>query len=293
MPRLPVLLAAVALGCGWTGAALGQGIEIWAMDSDGTNARKVAAIDGYPTINSPEVSPDGQWIGVDGWKNGQALNQAHLLFVQVETGTVRDLGFGMMPTWSSDGKWIAYTQQQGQSGVCIRQFEGIEARQIDTQGWGIQAAPVGFKTAYVKGGNIVIYDFIREIGYDVFPDGNSPYVRILHNLKWSPDGRRICFKGVRLNGSDDIAIVSATGGEPNLKVRCSGAGFNPDIGWSPDGTRITIPRGATAEQPGAIYVFGPDDDEEPTPLKGQPADRHNSGMCWSRDGKTLYFVSSK
>ena len=39
--------------------------------------------------------------------------------------------------------------------------------------------------------------------------------------------------------------------------------------------------------------FDPDGDDPPRPLAGQPTDRHNSRMCWSQDGKTLVFVSSK
>ena len=41
---------------------------IYAMDADGANAREVARIPDYPIINSPEVSPDGRRIAVDGWK---------------------------------------------------------------------------------------------------------------------------------------------------------------------------------------------------------------------------------
>jgi hypothetical protein len=46
-------------------------------------------------------------------------------------------------------------------------------------------------------------------------------------------------------------------------------------------------------QPAQIFEFDPDGDKPPVPVVGQPADRHNAGNCWSRDGKTLFFVSWK
>lgn len=83
-------------------------IEIMALDADGTNLRTVVAIPNYSIINSPEVSPDGEWIGVDGWKHGQVLTDAHLLLVHLKIGIVSDLGIGAMPTWSADGRWMRF-----------------------------------------------------------------------------------------------------------------------------------------------------------------------------------------
>lgn len=41
------------------------------------------------------------------------------------------------------------------------------------------------------------------------------------------------------------------------------------------------------------YEFDPDGEDPPKPLAGQPTDRHNSGMSWSKDGKMLVFESCK
>jgi hypothetical protein len=81
----------------------------------------VIAIPDYPQMYSPEISPDGKWIAVDGWKHGQNNLAAHLLVASLETDEVRDLGIGCIPHWSADSRRIAYSKY-GQ-GVFIRDFE--------------------------------------------------------------------------------------------------------------------------------------------------------------------------
>ena len=274
-------------------APQGPVYEIYAMNAGGTGARRVASIPGYPIINSPEISPDGKWVAVDGWKADKNLHDAHLLFVHIETGKVRDLGIGAMPTWSADGRWIAYSKYGPEGGVFIREVDGDNQRLIDPDGWGIQWSPDGYKLAYTHGGNILVYDFIADTLKEIFPPGDEPYNSIYWNCKWSPDSKRICFKGRRHDKTIDIAIVSVVGDAPKLRVCCDGTEYNEDIGWHPDGARITLPRVATSSQPSQIYEFNPDKNDPPKLLVGQPADRNNSGMCWSRDGKTLYFISQK
>ena len=274
-------------------ASRGPQIEIYAMNADGTNARKVAAIPNFPIINSPEISPDGKWVAVDGWNSDQNTQDAHNLIVNLETGRVKDLGIGCMPTWSVDGKWIAYSKYQPEGGVFIREVDGDDVRLIDQNGWGIQWSPDGFKLAFTRDGNIIVYDFIADLAREIFPPDEQPYSYIYWNCKWSPDSKRICFKGRRPDKSVDIAIVSATGGSPKLRVVCEGQDYNEDIGWHPGGSRVTIPRQAMPGQPGQIYEFDPDKEKPPVLLAGQPADRNNAGMCWSRDGKAFYFVSYK
>lgn len=271
----------------------GLQIEIYALFAGDRVAKRVAAVPDFPIINSPEISPDGKWIAVDGWKHTESNTDAHLLLVSLETGAVKDLGLGAMPTWSVDGRWIAFSKYPPNGGVFIREVDGDAERWIDQDGWGIQWSPDGFKLAYARGGNIIIYDFIADSVKEVFPFGKSPYASIYWNCKWSPDSKRICFKGSRPNGTIDIGIISATGDAPNLRVRCNGRDYNEDIAWHPDGSRIAVPRGATDGKKGQIYEFNPDDDRPPVLLAGQPGDRNNAGMCWSRDGKTFIFVSCK
>ncbi|HLJ11322.1 MAG TPA: M56 family metallopeptidase [Planctomycetaceae bacterium] len=273
-------------------------IEIYAMNVDGTNARRVAGIPGFPIINSPEISPDGKWVAVDGWTWDQKTPDAVLLIVNLETGLVKNLGMGAMPSWSADGLWIAYSKYEPEGGVFIREVDGSAERLIDRNGWGIQWAPDGFKLAYERGGNLIVYDLRSNEGREVFPQGTTPYQYIYWNCKWSPDSKRVCFKGRRFDKTVDIAIVSTIDAGPNLRVVCDGQDYNEDIGWHPNGSRVTIPRKVMPDRlgqihHGQIYEFDPDRDAPPKLLAGQPADRNNGGMCFSPDGKTFIFMSYK
>jgi len=271
-------------------------IEIMALDADGMNLRNVASIPNYPIINSPEVSPDGEWIGVDGWKHGEALTDAHLLLVHLKTGIVSDLGLGAMPTWSADGRWIAYSRYGGGEsprGVFIGRVNQEQQRLIDENGWGITWSPDGQTLAYVKGGDLILYDVRSGTRQEVFGKGQSPYRRIMHNPEWSPDSRRICIIGRRANGNSEFATVSAEGDGADLQVCCDAEGFNPDIGWSKDGQRLTFPGVPTEKGPGQLWVYDFEAKGKPTLLIGQPTDRNNLGNDWSPDGRTLYFVTVK
>ncbi len=264
---------------------------IFAMDADGSNVRELASIPDYPIINSPEISPDGNWVAVDGWKADENLRDARVLLVNIEDRRVVNLGKGCMPTWSTDGKWIALCKYGAERGVYIRSVDGATERLIDRDGWGIQWAPNGLKAAYTRGGRIVIYDFIGDQQLEISTSEKWPYDYIYWNSKWSSDSKQICFLGRLPDGQHEIGILDLTAGEPRLRVRGESSMFNPDIAWHPDGSQILVPRKSEEGQPGQIYVFDPHRFEPPTRLEGQPADRANSGMCWSPDGKTLIFLS--
>ena len=265
-------------------------IEIYVQSADG----KIMSITipDYPIICSPEISPDGKWVAVDGWKHGQNNVAAHLLFASLERDEVRDLGVGCIPHWSADGRRFAYSKYG--RGVFIRDFEGDgEAESIDPQGWAIHFSTDGKQVAYVKGGNLVIHDLATEEKRFVFPEGKSPYNYIEHNFTWSPDSQRISFKGHQTNGAVDLAIVSVTGGEPKLRVRCDGKQVQSDFSWTAEGNRLMFPHLPQAGQLTQLYEIDPDGDKPFTRYPTQPEDRSNGGLSWSRDGKTLVYMSTK
>ena len=265
-------------------------LEIYVQSASGRVM--TIAIPDYPIICSPEISPDGKWVAVDGWKHGQSNVTAHVLVASLERDEVRDLGIGCIPHWSADGRRIAYSKYG--RGVFIRDFEGAaEEESIDVQGWAIHFSTDGKKTAYVKGGNLVIHDVATDEHRLVFAENKSPYNYIEHNFTWSPDSQRICFKGHRPNGAIDMGIVSATGDDPKLRVRCDGKDFQSDFAWLADGNRVMFPRIPPAGQRTQIYEIDPDGDQPAIRYPGQPKHRNNGGLCWSRDGKTFVYMSTK
>lgn len=265
--------------------------EIHVQSADGKTIKIV--IPEYPNIYSPEISPDGKWVAVDGWKRAQLSTAAHLLIASVETDEVRDLGIGCIPQWSADGKKIAYSRYG--RGVFIRNFEGdADEKLIDPQGWAIEFSPDGQQTAYVTGSNnFVIHDIDTNDKRPVFPVGQSPYRYIEHNFAWSPDSKQICFKGHRANGAVDVGIVNATGGDPNLRVLCDGKDVSSDFSWLPGGRRLMFARCPEGSPRTQIFEIDPDGMKPSFRYPKQPMDRNNICVCWSRDGKTFVYLSMK
>ena len=252
------------------------------------------AIPDYPIICSPEISPDGKWVAVDGWRQGQNNLAAHLIVASLETDEVRDLGTGCIPHWSVDGRRLAYSKYGG--GVFIRDFEANanDEESIDPQGWAIHFAPDGQHAAYVKGGsNLIVYGLKTGKQRPVFPEGNTPYNYIEHNFCWSPDSQRIVFKGHRNDGTVEVGIASVMGEDPKLKVRCAGNDVQSDFSWLPDGSQVMFPRLPGPGQKTQIYLLDPDGDQPAVRYPHQPKNRSNGGLCWSRDGKMFVYMSAR
>lgn len=264
--------------------------EICVTFADDT--RMMIGIPDYAIVCSPEISPDAKWIAVDGWKSGQSNVAAHIFTVDVDTKEVRDLGIGCIPNWSADGRRIALSRYG--RGVFIRDFEGTPAREelIDSQGWAIQFSPDGLKTAYVKGGNLVVHTLKTGEKKFVFPEGKSPYNYIEHNFTWSPDSKRLCFKGHRNDGAIDIGIVAASG-KPNLRIRLDGRNVQSDFAWLSDGKRLMFPYHPPGSEFVQTYSLDPEGVDLPIRYPRQPEDRHTSGLCWSRDGKTFVVMCKR
>lgn len=248
----------------------------------------------YPNIFSPEISPDGKWVAVDGWKRGENNIASHLLIASLETDEVRDFGIGCSPHWSSDSRRIAYSKYN--QGVFVRDFElDSEEESIDPQGWAIEFSPDGKQFAYVINGiNFVIRDVASNEKRSLFGEGKTPYRYIEHNFAWSPDSQRICFKGRRADGGREIGIVHTTGNDPKLRVLCDAKDVATDIAWLAD-KRLMFPRTPAGASKSQIHMIDPDGENgKPSERYAkQPANRNNVGVSWSRDGKTFVYISTR
>ncbi len=266
--------------------------EIWAMDAHGKDARRIAHVPDYPIINSPEISPDGNFVAVDGWKKGERLQNARVLIVDIRTGEVNNWAQGAMPTWSPDGKWIAFCKYGAERGVYIRSLDGKTERLLDREGWGIQWSPDGLKAAYGRRGRLVVHNFVSDSEREVVPE-DWDYTSIYWNPTWSSDSKQICFKARHKDGHSEFAIVNIVSNMATVRRRVNADDFNEDIAWHADGTRILVPRRPIDGGRAQLCEFDPTQDGKPVPVVGQPTDRNQAGMCWSRDGKTLFFISRK
>jgi TolB protein len=257
-----------------------------AITSDGSKTYELMTVEEFGAIGSPDLSPDGKKVAFDGWKTGQRTSDAHVLIADLETGDIRDLGPGAMPTWSPEGSLIAFSQYNG--GVWIRSVNGTDSKQIDPKGWGIQWSPDGRKLAYPIGGQLMIYDVLADKKKEVFPAGGMPYRHLYWNCNWSSDSKKIAIKALKSENNYELAIITVEGDKPEVHVCGSANDLAEDIAWHPDGTRLVVPN-----HKGRLMVFKPEGNEPPQELQGQPTDRSNVAATWSRDGKLLVFFSRK
>ena len=146
------------------------------------------------------------------------------------------------------------------------------------------------KAAYSRRGKLVVHNFVSDTERVVEP-ADWDYTYIYWNPTWSPDSKQICFKAKHNDGHSEFGIVSVASNMATVRRRIDANDFNEDIAWHPNGSRILIPRKPIDGEYAQICEFDPDKTAKPIPVEGQPKDRHQGGMCWTRDGKTLFFIS--
>jgi Tol biopolymer transport system component len=102
--------------------------------------------------------------------------------------------------------------------------------------------------------------------------------------RWSPDGKRIAFTGLKPGKAWTIYSVPADGGETEQLV--SDKEFHGDPNWSPDGKRLVF--GEFYVQPKAIHVL----DLETGRASELP---HSEGLFsprWSPDGRFILALTA-
>ena len=203
-----------------------RGPSLVVMNSDGSDPHAILTMPDYTFIGSPKWSHDGRKIVFDGWRSvmGEGTGDAHVLVVNADGSGVKDLGPGGMPGWSPDDKQITFCRYNDERGVFVMNADGSNARQIDAEGWGSQWSPKRDEIAYTvygqNGAKLCIYDLAKQERREL---EHKAYGQIYWGISWSPEGDRICFKGVvhdgnNGNGANEIAAISVKGENGGFKV---------------------------------------------------------------------------
>ena len=198
------------------------------------------------------------------------------------TGTIT-----LFPAWSSDGKWLAYTDySRGRPELFITQTKGKEAYRVDLKGSSITPAWVPGKFALAASlsheGNPAIYllsgkgkvlkKLTRHWGIDVDP-------------AWSPDGRSFAFVSDR-SGSPQIYICDV---EQDRVHRLTFEGkYNTAPAWSPRGDYIAYSGMNNGHHD--IFLIGVDG-SGPVQLTHEAG--NNESPAWSPDGTLIAFSSTR
>jgi TolB protein len=150
----------------------------------------------------------------------------------------------LSPTWSADGRYVAYATFANRRAAVFRQDVSTGVRQLVSSFPGLNGAPAfspdGSRMALVlsKDGNPDIYVMNLAGGP---PQRLSQHYAIDTEPTWSPDGRYIYFTSDR-SGGPQIYRVPASGGAEE-RVTFEGT-YNARPELSPDGRKLAVVHGA-------------------------------------------------
>lgn len=193
----------------------------------------------------------------------------------------------LSPSWSSDGKWLAYVSYaKGKPDIYIKNLKENRAAIVDFKGMNISpdwmpgqqklAAALTFsgdQEIYLLTINgEVIKRLTDSLGIDVSP-------------KFSPDGQKIAFTSKRA-GTPQIFIQDI--GSGNVKRLTFNGLNNTSPAWSPDGKKIAY----VGIEKNNINIFVMSiDSGMPVQLTADSGD--NEDPVWSPDGSMLAFTSTR
>jgi Tol biopolymer transport system component len=229
----------------------------------------------------PDWSADGRWIvftrsGED-WDVTQLRAHRPRIFRIHPNGTGRmDLSascvdpcrFDDDPAWSPSGKRVAFTRAFGENleevDLMVMHADGSHARHITrhhastrNQDWAAQWAPNGKRLVFHR------VDTKRELSaiFTIRPDGSglrrlTPWRIDAHGQPdWSPNGRWINYESFR-----GPCLVHPSGADRHCLVSGGGQFEWGSGSFSPDGTKIVVPRAPGVGPPSHYDVFRIDTD---------------------------------
>jgi TolB protein len=230
--------------------------ELYVMDVDGGNVQRLTS--NHDADWSPSWSPDGkQILFARGRHLGEAGSETSLYVMNADGSDERLLlrgprrsppSFLTGPTWSPDGKQIAFTRidySENDMDVSVYVM-GIDDKDVvkvaDTAGepaWSPDGKSIAFVSYRDRLGETCFHDCApsTEI-YVSDADGENPR-RLTRSEAddtspaWSPDGKRIAFVSDRSNRNEhenEIYVIDADGGDPVRLTRNSVWDLDPD--WS-------------------------------------------------------------
>jgi Tol biopolymer transport system component len=201
---------------------------VW-VDRQGTESLVTEEMRNY---SGPRISPDGKQVAVTIFGE----NEQHVWIYDLEGDSFRRLTFEWRngtPTWSPDGKWLAYMSIREDGAALYKQLaDGSDSPQQMTENTAATQmlnswSPDGQALAFNRGGNIWMLPMEEEAKPEVFISGAFP--------KFSPDGQWVAYIG-REQGQLQVYVSPYS--EPEVRWLVSGQEGGAEPVWSPDGSEL-------------------------------------------------------
>ncbi len=242
---------------------------------------------------SPSWSSDGKRIAFNVQRPSESLQQAYIVSVNFDGSDVKELGLGLMPNFSPDGKQIAFCGYTAMGTVCRMKADGSgrESLPLSEDGWAPQWSPDGkwiVYHRYTSPPQLALYNTSTGQTRNIIPEDQNPYLNIFWNMAWSPDSKRIAFLANTTgeyssqNYNCKIGVIDIEPDSFRLEQFVNTQLFHPHVDWSRDGSFLLYP------QDGCLLTVNTDDAQgEPTPLPKQFTDFGYGSAAYSPDGKWI------
>ncbi len=249
--------------------------QIFVMNADGSGLTQITQLPdeadkGAFGAYAPIWSPDGQRIAFErGTRIGRQDSTYTDIFVMRSDGTklfnlTHLTGDNSWPSWSPDGKYIAYISWRSESANIYITGSGGTASwrltQVSREDAEYGRYPTGYpawspdgkQIAFRMGDHIYVINADGSVLTQLFPTQNV-YV----DPAWSPDGRRIAFID-----EGKLIVVNSDGSNSLTLYRYANYSVPPT--WSPDGNWIAFETGypGSYDIPRGIQIIRPDGSEE-------------------------------
>jgi Tol biopolymer transport system component len=206
------------------------------------------------TDTHPVFSPDGEYIVF------RSDREQGGLFIMGATGeSVRRLtDFGFYPTWSPDGREVAFSTEG---------FSDPNARRLSPSMVWVVNVSTGER---------------RQLTDAKTGDAAQP--------AWSPDGARIAYWGKHKGGQRDIWTIPARGGDPAPVTDDAAFDWNPV--WSPDGRYLYF----ASDRGGSMNLWRVPLEGQTGRVTGPPEplttpSSYAQQVTFSRDGRSAAYVN--
>ncbi|HEY0141157.1 MAG TPA: Tol-Pal system beta propeller repeat protein TolB [Thermoanaerobaculia bacterium] len=211
--------------------------EIWLMDWDGANQRRITTHNALSML--PSWSPDNERMVYTSWVRGTSdmyiINRRGGGRTRINT----NLSLNTSATFSPVSNEIAFVgSERGNPDIYVIKDDGSGLRRLtsnnsieSTPEWSPTGRQISFTSGRSGSPQIYVMDAegtnVRRISHD----GNWN-----DDATWSPDGERLAYTS-RVNGRFQIRLANLITGESRI---IAGEGSNEQPTWSPDGQWIAF-----------------------------------------------------
>ncbi len=220
------------------------------------------------------------------------LSDSEIYLMQADGSDIRrltvSLGLDVKPTWSPDGRQIAFrTQRDGNDEIYVMDANGTCNRNLTNSrvddrspAWSPDGRTIAFDHFFEPTFQDIAVIDVDGIDLQRVTTGSGEYP------SWSPDGQRLAFASAR-TGQYEIYVINRDGTDEQRLTR-NGA-YNMYPAWSPDGSRIAFERGLDGSDDSMeIYTMAIDG----TDLKQITSNTQNDRFpAWSADGRLAWSES--